>query len=103
MLQSKAGYSISKLFLKVFYEGVRNIKSPPDIYGEAVQTPLPGGGGELPEIIIGDQDIDKIIFTSSYRISQNISVNGDIFYLFSGKNTISGTTYSIGLILEGQK
>lgn len=99
LFQLETGYTVSRFFLKIQMDGVKNISSPPDIYGAPIQTPLAGGGGELPDIILGDQNIFKLVFSGMYEVKSGLGISTEIFHILAGKNTITGTTFSLGLVL----
>ncbi len=57
---AEAGYTKGRTLFKVTLDGVRNTSKPPDIVGNMVVTPLEGGGGVLPDLVVGDQHIVKL-------------------------------------------
>jgi len=98
LFNAETGYTTGDFFFKLYFELLKSTVTPPDIYGQTIITPLPGGGGVLPDIIVGDQDISKISPSISYSINEGMAVQGEIIHILSGKNTISGTTFSLGLV-----
>jgi len=44
----------SPALVKVAFDDLRSTFTPPDIAGQPVTTPLPGGGGAFPNVIQGD-------------------------------------------------
>ncbi len=98
VLQTEAGYTIGDFLIKSYFKYVKNTSTPPDIYGQPITTPLPGGGGILPEIIVGDQDIATIFPSVIYTLNDRIALQAEVSTVLAGKNTLSGTAYSIGLI-----
>ena len=98
-LSAEAGYTIGNFFIKAFLELIRSTVTPPDLYGGTIVSPLPGGGGTLPNIIVGDQDISKILPSITYYFNEGFGLQAEINHVFAGKNTLSGTTYSLGLVL----
>ena len=98
LLHSEVGFTTGKFLFKTYAEWIKNTTRPPDIYGQPIVTPVPGGGGVLPEIIVGDQDIFKISPSIIYYLSQSMGIQVEISSVLTGKNTLSGTTYSLGLI-----
>ncbi len=94
----EAGLTLGNFFFKTFLELIRSTVTPPDIYGQTIVSPLPGGGGTLPNAIVGDQDISKILPSITYYIKEGIGIQAEINHIFAGKNTLSGTTYSLGLV-----
>lgn len=95
----ETGYSINNWFFKVYFSGIKNTETPPDIYGGAIQLPLSGGGGVLPNVVVGDQDINQISFSASYEFRQGMALEASVYNIISGKNTISGQTFSLGLAI----
>ncbi|RMD93528.1 MAG: hypothetical protein D6814_15540, partial [Calditrichaeota bacterium] len=95
----EAGVTHGKWLFKANLDGLKNTIPPPDIVGQPVTTPLPGGGGALPNIIVGDQDIFKISPSVIYSLQKNLAVQAEALHIFAGKNTVSGTIFSLGFIL----
>jgi hypothetical protein len=98
ILQTEAGYTLGNFLIKSYFKYVKNTSTPPDLYGQPITTPLPGGGGVLPEIIVGDQDIATIFPSIIYTLNEQIALQAEVSTVLAGKNTLSGTAYSIGLI-----
>ncbi len=97
---AEAGYTLGKLLVKVTFDGLQSTVTPPDIVGAPVTTPLPGGGGALPNVIVGDQDIFKINPSIIMNLSKRLAIQGDILHVYGGKDTVAGTTFSLGVILQ---
>jgi hypothetical protein len=97
---AEAGYTLGPVFAKLSFDVLRNTEDPPDIAGATVINPLPGGGGAVPEIIVGDQDVSKISPSLSYAVSGSLSLTAEAFHVLGGKNTVAGTTFSLGLVYE---
>jgi len=97
---AEAGYSLGKLLLKVTFDGLQSTVAPPDIVGAPVVSPLPGGGGALPNVVVGDQDIFKISPSVIVNVSKRLAVQADALHVFGGKNTVAGTIFSLGVILH---
>lgn len=95
----EAGAALGPCTVKLTVDGLKNTVPPPDIVGQPITTPLPGGGGTLPNIIIGDQDIFKISPSVIVRWREGWAFQVEALHIFAGKNTISGTIYSLGLVL----
>jgi hypothetical protein len=53
IITCEIGYTLGPIFIKTYVEALRNVVTPPDIYGRSIVTPIPGGGGVLPDIVIG--------------------------------------------------
>ncbi|MFQ5675107.1 MAG: hypothetical protein ACE5G1_04360 [bacterium] len=100
LISAEVGVTAGKFLLKTTFDGLRSTKAPPDIVGQPVVSPLPGGGGALPNIIVGDQDIFKISPSVIYKLAGNFSVQGEVLHIVAGKNTVAGTIISLGFILE---
>jgi hypothetical protein len=98
LFRAELGYTFFKFNIKLTVDGVRNTSTPPDIYGQAVIAPLPGGGGALPDILYGDQDYLKFLPAVMYKFRKNWGVNFELIHTAAGKNIITGTTYSLGLV-----
>lgn len=98
LFTAEGGYSFGSVLVKVTFDGLKSTVAPPDILGQPVTTPLPGGGGALPNIIQGDQDIFKISPTIIVNLTKQIALQGEFLHIYAGKNTVSGTIYSLGLI-----
>ena len=94
----EAGRSSGLLLLKIALEGVRNTTKPPDIYGQTVVTPLPGGGGTLPDVQIGDQHFLKLNPAIQYAVGPELEVAIDLFHVLTGTDSLSGTTYVVSVI-----
>jgi len=95
---AETGYTWGDFFFKAYLELIRNTKVPPDLYGRTIVTPLPGGGGVLPEITIGDQDISKFLPSITWFFRDGMGILAELNHVFAGKNTLSGTTYTLGLV-----
>jgi hypothetical protein len=97
------GYTFGKFLFKTYFEMIRNTIDPPDVYGQPIVTPLPGGGGVLPDVFlygVQDEDVTKILPSIIYTVTEGIAIQAEINHILSGKNTLSGTTYSFGLIFS---
>ena len=99
----EAGYNLGPVLVKMALDGVRNRSTPPDIAGQTVVTPLPGGGGVLPNLVVGDQHITKLSPGLIYSLSPGRAVQAELLHVLAGTNTLSGTIFSIGLILTGTR
>ena len=99
----EAGYTMGPVLVKIGLDGVHNRSTPPDIFGHTVVTPLPGGGGVLPELVVGDQHFTKLGPGVNYSLSASTAVQAELLQVLAGTNTLSGTTFSVGLILTGPR
>lgn len=96
----EVGYSRGRVLLKLALDGLKNTSPPPDIAGRLVLNPLPGGGGALPELIAGDQDIVKVDPAIIYNLRPGLDLQGELLYVAAGKNALSGTIYSLGVVFS---
>ena len=99
VFSAELGYSANRFLTKVTLDGVRSTITPPDLAGQPVTTPLPGGGGAVPNVIEGDQNIFKVSPSVTYKLNPSIALQGELFHTFAGKNTVAGTTYSFVIVL----
>jgi hypothetical protein len=100
IITGEIGWTLGPIFIKTYVEALRNVVTPPDIYGQPIVTPLPGGGGVLPDIIIGDQHLTKVIPSVTVNLSNSLGVQFEIIEPLVGRNALNGTTYSVGLVLH---
>ena len=100
IITAEIGYTLGPIFIKTYVEALRNVATPPDIYGQPIVTPLPGGGGVLPDIIIGDQHLTKVIPSITLNVSSTVGLQFEIIEPINGRNALNGTTYSLGLVLH---
>jgi hypothetical protein len=95
---AELGYTAGRLFMKFRFEGLQNTVTPPDIAGGTVMTPLPGGGGAVNNVIVGDKDEFKLLPTLAFFVTENFQITAEAYHVFAGKNTTAGTTYALGII-----
>jgi len=95
----ETGYTLEKWFFKIYFTGIKNTETPPDLYGGEIQLPHTGGGGVIPDLLVGDQDINQLSFSISYTFQKRMSLEATIYDVISGKNTVSGQTFSLGLAI----
>ena len=95
------GYNVGPMLAKIGLDGIRNRSTPPDIAGQTVVTPLPGGGGVLPDLVVGDQHFTKLGPGIIYSLSPGRAVQAELLHVLAGTNTLSGTVFSLALILTG--
>ncbi len=98
---AEVGYNLDKFLFKVNIDGIQNTTTPPDLAGMPVVTPLPGGGGVLPSVIVGDQHITKISPSIIYSLRKGLAIQGEILHVLAGTNTTSGTMFSLGFVISG--
>lgn len=91
LYSAEAGYTAGRFFLKLRFDGLQNVEEPPD---------LSGGGmvGTANGVIVGDQDIFKLSPTIEYRFDDRSAITAEAFHTVAGKNTVAGTTFSLGLV-----
>jgi hypothetical protein len=99
LFKAEFGYTLQKFNIKLTIDGVRNTSTPPDIYGQTVIAPLTGGGGALPDILYGDQDYLKFLPAVMYKFRENWGINFELIHTAAGRNIITGTTYSLGIVI----
>ena len=100
LLTAETGWQSGRFLLKTTFDAIKSTVAPPDIVGQPVISPLPGGGGALPNIIVGDQDIFKLSPSLIFKFDQWFSLQAELLHIFAGKNTVAGSIYSLGLIFE---
>ena len=77
----EGGYTYGPLFVKLRLDGVQN-------------TEEPGGS-----VIAGDEDYFKLSPTVSYSFADRLALVFEAFHVLWGKNTLSGTAYSLAVVL----
>ncbi|GAB4372951.1 MAG: hypothetical protein Kow0042_16550 [Calditrichia bacterium] len=98
VFMAEVGYSRGPVVLKVAIDGVKNTHTPPDLYGSLVVSPLPGGGGTIPDILYGDQDYTKVSPGIIFKFNDEYGIQFDAIHIIAGKNIISGTIFSLGIV-----
>lgn len=97
---AEAGYRLNRFLFRLGVDGIRNVRKPPDLAGNIVVTPLPGGGGVAPSVIVGDQHITKINPSIGLEFQPGRTVQLEAFHTIAGRNTTSGTVLALGLVFE---
>ncbi len=100
LYSAEVGITLESVILKIYLDGVKSTTTPPDLYGRPIVTPIEGGGGVIPDILFGDQDYLKISPSIIHKFNYNFSIQAELTNIALGKNTISGTGFSLGLIME---
>ena len=95
----EVGYTVASLLLKIAVDGVQNRSTPLDIAGRTVVTPLPGGGGALPDLLVGDQHVTKLNPAVAYSLRSGLALQAEVLYTIAATNSLSGTIFSLGLLL----
>ena len=96
---AEVGCTAGRLLFKLALDGRQNTATPPDIFGRTVVTPLPGGGGALPDLVVGDQHIAQLSPALIYTLKPGLALQGEIRHAIAGKNTLSGTAFTLALVL----
>jgi hypothetical protein len=99
---AEIGLSSGRLLCKLAVDGIWNISTPPDIAGRTVVTPLPGGGGVVPELIVGDQHITKLNPAIAYSLRPGLALQIEALHAIAGTNSLAGTIYSLGILFTGK-
>jgi hypothetical protein len=55
---------------------------------------------ESSTLIITNQDVLKLIPTIAYRFHYRFAVGAELIHILTGRNTVAGTTYSVGILLR---
>lgn len=97
---AEIGYTKNRFLFKINLDGIQNTSTPPDFIGMPVVTPLPGGGGVVPSVIVGDQHILKISPSIIFNFKDHLAIQGELLHVISGKNTVSGSILSLALIIS---
>ena len=100
LFNAEIGYQLGRLLLKLNLDGIHNTTTPPDLAGLTVVTPLPGGGGVVPSVVVGDQHILKISPAIIFDVNDKLAIQAEAMHIFAGKNTVNGSIYSLGVILS---
>jgi hypothetical protein len=67
---------------------------------EGVYSAQPPGNQESSTVIVTNMDVLKIIPTVAYRIGPRTAVGVEVFHTLSGRNTVAGTTYAVGIVFS---
>jgi hypothetical protein len=94
------GYSTKRFLLKFYLEGIRNTKQPPDLVGMPIETPIQGGGGVFPDVIVGDKHETKLAPALFYFVNEHFALQLEALSTIYGVNTTNGTTLSLAVILR---
>ena len=96
---AEAGLTLRRFLAKTEIRGIRNMETPPDIYGQSVITPLPGGGGAVPIRPFGDQHVLTWINEAVFQLAAGLGISAQLSHTLSGTNTVGGTTVALGMVL----
>lgn len=94
----EVGYTAGPVFFKVRFDGLQNTEDPPDLSGAGTINPLPGGGGSRIEVVAGDQNVFKLTPGITYSVGENVALSAELFHTLAGKNTVTGTAVSLGVV-----
>jgi hypothetical protein len=92
LFSAEGGYTAGDFFVKIRFDGLVNVEEPPNL--ELVNMIVANGGSA----VVGDQDIFKLSPTVEYRVNEGFAIGADAFHTFAGKNTVTGTTWSLALV-----
>lgn len=87
----EAGAEWRRLMARVGIDGLYSTSDPPNLAAS-------GGGRVSSAVIVTNQDILKLTPGLSYSLSDEVSFVAEAFHILSGKNTVTGTTYSLGIV-----
>lgn len=100
---AELGWTAGILQARLAVDGIRNTATPPDIAGRPVVTPLPGGGGTVPELIAGDQHVTKLSATLACSVRPGRILQAELLRPAAGTNALGGTTWVLGLVITGNR
>jgi len=87
----EAGASWRRLMGRVGLDGLYSTSDPPNLAAS-------GGGRVSSAVAVTNQDILKLTPGISFSFSDEVSLVAETFHILSGKNTVTGTTYSLGVV-----
>lgn len=89
----EGGVTFPRFQVKAAIDGTYSADAPPELVDPA--------GGQTSSITrITDQDILKISPGVSFAVGRGAYLTAEAYYIVAGKNTVAGTTYSIGLVFQ---
>ena len=86
LFQVEGGFTPGNWLAKATLEGVYSEGSSDD--------------QESSTVVITNQDVLKVIPTIAYRFHYRFAVGAELIHILAGRNTIAGTTYSVGILLR---
>jgi hypothetical protein len=92
----EAGYTAGQVSMKLRFDGLQSTVAPPDIGAAQASTAL--GGVNI--VIVGDQDIFKVSPGVVITLNDSAALSADLFHTLAGKDTVTGTTFSLGLVFR---
>jgi hypothetical protein len=87
----EAGASWRRFMGRVGLDGLYSTSNPPNLAAS-------GGGPVSSAVAVTNQDILKLTPGLSFSFSEEVSFVAEAFHILSGKNTVTGTTYSLGVV-----
>lgn len=90
---AEAGATWWRLQLKAGIDGLYSTSDPPDL--AAVSR-----GGASPATIVTNQDVLEVTPAISYLVNDEISFVLETFTVVDGRNTVTGTTWSAGVVFQ---
>ena len=91
LLGAEGGVTLGRVFTKVGVDALFSTVDPRDLTVSA---------DDGRSVLVANQDIVKLNPVVGYSITAGLTVTAEIFHVLSGKNTVKGTTYSVGLVFE---
>lgn len=101
LYEGEVGGHAGRMRAKLGFRGVQNRSKPPDIAGSTVISPLPGGGGVVPQLIVGDQHWLQVSPSILYEWRPGWAIQVEADRTVAGTNTLSGTTWRLAVVSTG--
>ncbi len=86
LFQLEGGFTPGNWLIKATLDGVYSTGSHEDLGSSTV--------------IVTNQDVLKVIPTIAYRVHYRLAIGAEVFHILSGKNTVAGTTYAVGIVFR---
>ena len=86
LFRVEGGFTPGDWLAKATLEGIYSAETP--------------GDQESSTVAVTNQDVLKIIPTVAYRFHYRFAVGAELIHTLAGKNTVSGTTYTVGILLR---
>ena len=100
LYRAELGTERPRWFARLSIDGVHNTKTPPDIAGTPVITPLPGGGGVVPALVVGDQHVTSLGLAIARTLRPGRAVQLEARRTVAGTNHLAGTTVQVGFVVR---
>ncbi len=91
----EGGYTAGALFMKLRFDGLENVGGLPEPGASASSS---AGGMEQPNA--RNEDRYQISPIVAYDMSDTVALTAEVFHVIGGKNTIAGTTWSLGAVFS---